>query len=90
MNKNFKKKVKFDVITDKDLDLIKTPTYQNLMKLAIKNSDAVIQAEENIDNELIEYTKKQKKPLLEYVPEEKIVEKYSEFYDKLLVSQDAS
>ncbi len=90
LNKNFKKKVKFDVIADKDLDFIKTPTYQNLMKLAIKNSDAVIQAEENIDSELVEYTKKQNKPFLEFVPEEKIVEKYSEFYDKLLVSQDVS
>ncbi len=84
LNKQFKSKAKFDIITDKDLDLVKNPTYQNLTKLAIKYSDAVVLASENIDPEILEFIEKQKKTVLPFVPEEKIVEKYSEFFDNLL------
>ncbi len=89
LNKSFKNKAKFDVINDKDLELVKNPTYENLTKLAINYSDAVIQAEESLNDNIRKYIDKQNKPFLEYTPEEKIVEKYSDFYDKLLVSQNA-
>ncbi len=84
LNKQFKSKAKFDIISDKDLDLVKNPTFQNLTKLAIKYSDAVALATENPDPEILKFIEKQNIPILPFVPEEKIVEKYSEFFDNLL------
>ncbi len=90
LNKQFKNKAKFDVITDKDLEIVKNPTYENLTRLAVKYSDGVILAEEGIDPAIIKIIEKENKPILKPVPEEKIVENYSEFYDKLLASQNAT
>jgi len=86
LNKKFKNKAKFDEIKDKDLELVKEPSYINLNKLAIHYSDGVIVASQDVDKELIDFAREEGKQVLDYVPEEKIVEEYSLFYDKLLVS----
>ncbi|MEA3451986.1 MAG: glycogen/starch synthase [Bacteroidota bacterium] len=81
---NIKKKIKLHGVTDRDLKVFEKNDYLNIMKLAIKNSDGIIMASSNINPELEEYAKKNKKPILEYQGEEEYFEAYNKFYDKIL------
>ena len=77
-------KVKNDGFSDKDLKQIAKPDYVSLMKLAIDNSDGIIQASEEINSELKKYALKSGKPFLDFKNEDEYVEAYSEFYDQIL------
>jgi starch synthase len=57
-------KIKFDAIDDEAIEELITPNYVNLMKIAIKNSDAVIIGSEEIPADLEEYLKNLGKPVL--------------------------
>ncbi len=84
LNKDLIKKVRYNGITDKDIEVIKNPDIVNINKLGIQHSDAVIYGSENIDSEIKKYVTASKKPLLKYQPPDNYIESYSEFYDKLL------
>jgi starch synthase len=84
LNKNVINTAKFEGVGDEELKLLKDPTFINLNKLAIDNSDAITFGSENIHPELIEYAKATKKPILEYQGAENYVESYSGFYNKVL------
>lgn len=85
LDSSMAKKVKNDGFLDKDLKQIaKQPDYVSLMKLAIDNSDGIVQASEEINPELKKYALKSGKPFLDYKNEEEYVEAYSEFYDEIL------
>lgn len=83
-NSNMKKKIKIDGFNETDLKVFDNYDYISLMKLAIKNADGVIQAEQNIAPELLEYIKKTKKTFLQYQENENVEEVYSNFYDQIL------
>lgn len=57
--------------------------YAELAKLAIDNSDAIIEAEEDADPALIEYAKSKGIPVLSY-PGEDYAAPYKELYEKIL------
>ena len=82
-SKDFSNKLMMDGITDEDITLIKQKevSYDDLSKLAIKFSDAVIIGTENVDTLLIDYAKEQNKKLLDY--EEDYVEPYISLYKSL-------
>ena len=84
LNKNMLDKVLFDEIDNKHISALGNPTYQNLMKIAIDSSDAIIKGSENISSEINDYLKNYKKPILDYKPTESFAEPYMEFYDKIL------
>ncbi len=84
MNPAFMKKVKNDGFSEKDLKQIAVANYVNLIKLAIDNSDGIIQIPKEINPELKKYILKSEKPFLEYQNEELCVDVYSNFYDKIL------
>ena len=84
LNKKLQDKIIFDEIEKNKIAAIKTPNYVNLMKIAIDFSDALIIGSENISKELQDYLKKCKKPVLEFQSKDSFVEKYTEFYNKLL------
>lgn len=77
-------KVLWESITEEDVNVIKEPTYPNLMKLALDFSDGAVQGSENVNSEVIQYAKDNNIPLLDYHDEETYVDAYSDFYDKLL------
>ena len=56
--------------------------FMEFCKLAIDNSDAVIEAEENANPELLAYAESKGLPILKY-PGENYTEAYKEFYEKL-------
>lgn len=75
-------------IKAKDIELLKTPNGINLAKLAAQYSDAVIIGSDSLDQEITDYITSRKLPVLDYIPidhpEGTYIQKYNEFYDKLL------
>ena len=91
-NPEMKSKIPVSGIKSKDLETFKTPDGINLAKLAIQYADAVILGSESIRPELTEFSEKRGIPVLQYFPidhpEGTYIQKFNDFYDKLL-EQDA-
>jgi len=81
------KKVKYDGINKQDLAYYKKVNYVNLIKAAVEYSDGVIIGSPKINKELHEHVSKTGKPVLEYQEEDQYVDKFSDFYDKILVEE---
>ncbi|HPE57820.1 MAG TPA: glycogen/starch synthase [Bacteroidales bacterium] len=84
LSADFAKKVKLDGITNKDLNHYQSGSYENVMKGAIDNSDAIILGDEQINSEVLRYLKESKKPMLEYQPMDTYIKAYNEFYDQVM------
>ncbi len=84
LNKSMLNKVLFDEIDNKHIKALGNPTYENLMKIAIDSSNAIIKGSENISSEINDYLKNYKNPILDYQPIDSFAEPYIEFYDKIL------
>ena len=84
LNKDFSKKLKIEGIEEKDTELLKTPNFVNLSKLAIDNSDAIIMGSQNIDPNISKHIAGLNKSVLEYKTEDEYIDAYSEFYNKVL------
>ena len=85
---DMKSKVIVPGIKAKDVELLKTPNGINLAKLAVLYADAVVMGSENVREEITGYVASRKLPVLEYTttdhPQGTYIQKYNEFYDKLL------
>jgi starch synthase len=84
LGKAFRKKLMIEGISEKDISVLNPPDYINLSKLAMDYSDGIIIGSEKVEPGLLDYAKKQKKPVLEYQQEEVYVDVYSGFYDNIL------
>ncbi|PPK96477.1 MULTISPECIES: glycogen/starch synthase [Nonlabens] len=74
-------KLQYDALDDEALEEFEDPTYVNLMKSAIKYSDAIIKGSEELDSEIDEYIDGQEdKPVLKYYSPEEFADAYEEFY----------
>ncbi len=80
LDKNTINKVKFDAIDDDVVAELEEPSYVNLMKIAIKNSDAVIIGSSEIPDELEDYIKTLDVPVLKYHNMEDFSQAYLDFY----------
>ena len=79
-------KVKFDGIEESEINVLGTPDYSNLMKVAVNNSDGIIIASEEIPEDLESHISQLDKPVLPYVSIYEFEEAYAQFYDtKVLV-----
>ncbi len=83
-DETFGKNLITEGIRPREVKAISTPNFMNLSKSAIKNSDAIIQGNEEINEELAEYVKEKKKMFLGYQNPEEYIKSYSDFYDKIL------
>lgn len=83
LDKTMIEKIAFDEI-DRELltDLVK-PNYNNLMRVAVAHSDAIIVVAENLQKKLTDFIKKTKKPVLFNSDKETFQEQYLEFYKKI-------
>lgn len=86
LNEGLVEKVKFDNLDDDVIKVLNKPTYNNLMKVAIDHSDALIVGSQEIPKELEDYLKSSKKPVLNYQSKEEFAENYKEFYSSELLS----
>jgi len=75
------KKIAFDGIPEDEIGSLAAPTYNNLLKVAVDFSDAVILASEDIPEELSAHIANLKKPVLSYVPFQEFEEAYANFYN---------
>ncbi|MGI9546923.1 MAG: glycogen/starch synthase [Flavobacteriaceae bacterium] len=80
LDSKMQKKIAFDNIPDNAITHLENPSYNNLLKVAVDFSDAIILAAENIPSELTEYITNLKKPVLPYVSVQEFEEAYSNFY----------
>lgn len=78
-----KKNILIDGIAEDQVELLNDPTYENMVKLGIAHSDAVIQGSEQISHELSDFIRSQGKLFLEYQPKEEYIDVYNDFYEKI-------
>ncbi|MDG1571693.1 glycogen/starch synthase [Robiginitalea sp. M366] len=81
LNPELSDKIAFDNLPEPQVDTLKAPSYNNLLKIAIDYSDAVILAADDIPQDLGDYIAKVDKPVLPYVPLQEFEEAYAEFYN---------
>tara|TARA_R110002012_G_scaffold166185_1_gene329306 strand:+ start:174595 stop:175404 length:810 start_codon:yes stop_codon:yes gene_type:complete len=75
------KKIAFDGIPGEHLNGLATPDYNNLLKVAIDYSDAIILASEDVPEDLNNHIANLQKPVLAYVPFHEFEETYANFYN---------
>ncbi|MCF6306754.1 MAG: glycogen/starch synthase [Flavobacteriaceae bacterium] len=80
LNKKVIDKLTFDGIAKEHLNELKDPNYTNLMKLAIKYSDAIIIGSEDIPEDLQDYLNELEIPMLKYHKKEGVSPAYLDFY----------
>lgn len=73
-------KLRFDALDDEVIEEFNEPNYVNIMKSAIKYSDAVIMGSESVEDELSDYINGIDKPVLEYQSPEEFADAYENFY----------
>ena len=79
-------KIKFDNIDEAAIATLAEPSYNNIMKVAIDYSDALIVGSETIPSELETHLKESDKPTLEYHSLDTFAEAYTEFYNTKVLS----
>lgn len=78
-------KLKLDGFSDEHIELLKEPTYNNVLKFALQFLDGIIIATDKVSDEIIEYaTQKGVKILKHQLENENYVNEYIEFYDTIL------
>lgn len=87
LDANMQSKIAFDGIEAEDITTLVAPSYNNLLKVAIDYSDAVILASEEVPEELKAYLDKHKKPVLPYVSIQEFEEAYTNFYTTEVLEQ---
>jgi len=84
LSKDFKKKAIIDGVSEKDLHVVSSPDYVNMIKLAVNFSDGVILGSEKINKDVLKYINSTNKPVLEYQDMDHYIDSYSDFYDNVL------
>ena len=80
LNEKMIDKILFDGIAREDVEILETPNYENIIKMSVLNSDAVIIASENVPATLTKFIESSGKPFLPFVPKDRFAEAYTEFY----------
>ena len=86
LDKNMINKIKFDKIDDDLIKGLEDPTYNNIMKNAIDNSDALIKGSQDIPEELEKHLAASDKPVLDYYSPDEFADPYTEFYNTKVLS----
>ena len=88
LNSEMAKKSVMDGVSEKDVEGFAEPTFENLNKAAMQWSDAVIKGSEKLPSELEKAFDDFGNLKLDYQPEEKYIDAYSDFYDEILASNE--
>ncbi len=84
LDKKVIEKLKFDGFTDEDLSELTDPNFENLTKLALKYSDAVVEGSKELPEEITNAVNSFDKAKLSYCDPASCVKTYGEFYDEIL------
>ena len=80
LDSEMSKKIVFDGIAEDKVNALATPDYNNLLKVAVDYSDAVILASEAVSDDLKDHISKLDKPVLPDVSFQESEEAYTNFY----------
>jgi len=83
-------KLLFENIEKEDVSKVQLPTTNNLHKFAIDYADAIVQASDNIDKDLLSYIDSSEKPFMTYPGAEDYVDAYQNFYNELIDQEEAA
>jgi starch synthase len=83
LNSDFSEKLLLEGITSEDVAVLGEPSFENVSKLAIDYSDAVIKGTEKVNDSVEKYVKSSGKLFLDYQPKESYIDAYNEFYEKV-------
>ncbi|MEM6514857.1 MAG: glycogen/starch synthase [Bacteroidota bacterium] len=86
LDKSMVNKIKFDNLEESNIEPLKNPTFNNLMKVAIDHSDAIIRGSEELPEEIENHLKSINQPILDFHPIDDFAEQYSEFYTTKVLS----
>lgn len=83
---NFRKLILFNDLTEKDTDILKSPTGVSLAKLAIRHADGLIFGSERVDPEIAACCEASGLPMLPYraasYEDDSYIDDYNRFYDQ--------
>ena len=88
LNDKMIEKIKFDEIEHEKISHLEKPSYNNLLKVAIDHSDAIIKGSAVLSDELEDYLDDLDKPVLEYYSQEEFMEPYSTFYEEHVLNSE--
>lgn len=77
-------KIKFDGVPQDAIQDLEFPNYENLIKVAVKHSDGVVIASENMSSSLTQFIESSGKPFLPFATKDKFTEAYTNFYKGML------
>lgn len=80
LNSEMINKIKFDNIEEDLISHLISPSYENLMKVAIDHSDALIRGSDELSDDVNDYLNSSNKPVLDYHSPEEFMEPYTDFY----------
>lgn len=86
LDKGMIDKIKFDNVDESAIAILDKPSYNNIMKVAVDYSDALIIGSQEIPDELQTYLSKCDKPVLGYQEQDAFAEAYTEFYNTKVLS----
>ena len=81
LNEELINKIAFDGIDPETIKELENPTYENLMKVTIKNSDAAIVGSQDLNEDLMKILNTTKIPVLAYKKKEEFPQAYEDFYN---------
>ena len=81
-------KLLYENLEEKDVAMLQDSNISNLHKHAIDYADAVVQASESIEKEVLNYIKKSEKPFMEYPGEEDYIDAYQDFYEQFIQEEE--
>jgi starch synthase len=84
MNSRLQEKALLNGISREDLAAIEDPRYENVTRLALQYSDAIIQGSPELPDGIQQVIRDSGKPTLDYQLPEKYIEEYSVFYENVL------
>lgn len=80
LNKEMINKIAFDGINTESIEELQDPTYENLIKVVVKNSDAAIIGSSELNEDLMKILNTTKIPVLPFKKKEEFPQAYEEFY----------
>ena len=83
LSSDFSEKLLLEGITPEDVSVLEKPNFENVSKLAVYYSDAVIKGTEKTNDTVEKYVKSSGKLFLDYQPKESYIDAYNEFYEKV-------
>lgn len=83
LNSKFSEKLLMEGITQEDVSILETPNFENVSKLAVNYSDAIIKGTENINEEVEKFIQSSNKLFLDYQSKESYIDAYNDFYEKV-------